>query len=480
MDAKKSPLALLAQTCSSIGKDTGPSKPIIPPIEKKDKEAYKEREGRKTESPSAKSTTSDGRKSLNPGDSRRDGISPGSKDGGSKSSFRTPPPKDIPPLVPISKSSDSSRKSPTSTSDLSKPSSSSPSTSSAPSASGLHSSNSRISVNCGNLSLEVNHQESASHALTKSSLPPSLQSVAGSLKPGEGLGHGLLPPSYAGLPLLGHHLPVDASAAHYPSLAHSALSSLSAQHHHKHGISPYVRYTTVKTAAGATTLVPVCSDPYCTHCKLTLSSAQLTPSVAGGACGAGCTQCTHDKSLPPSSLALAGLHGLPGLSPSALPGLYPHFGVLPGHHGLPYICNWVAGSDYCGKRFSSSEELLQHLRSHTSSSDAAAAAAAAAAAGLPVGFPYSSFGLSASALAAVSGHTPGSLSPNSALRQAYPRSLSPNSLLAAARYHPYGKSPLSASSLPTSGASLVGLPPSLGAYYPYAALYGQRLGAVAP
>ena len=348
---------------------------------------------------------------------------------------------------------------------------------------GNHSSNSRISVSRGNLSLEVNHHESAAHAI-KSSLPPSLQSsMTGVLKP-ESLGghHGLLPPGYASYAslLAGHHSAeasaAAAAAAHHPSLAHSALSQLSAAHHHKHGISPYVRYTTVKTATGATTLMPVCSDPYCTHCKLTLSSAQLTPTGASAsACAAGCTQCTHDKSpLPPTSLAglSAGLHGLPGLPPTSsatsglpglpgLSGLYPPFGVLPGHHGLPYICNWVAGSDYCGKRFGTSEELLQHSRSHTSSSEAASAAAAAAAAsGLPAGFPYSSLGLSASALAAVGGgHTPGSLSPNPALRQAYPRSLSPNTLLAAARYHPYTKSPLSASALPTPptpGAS--GLP----------------------
>ena len=439
--------------------------------------------GRKTESPSAKSTSSEGRKSQ--GEDRQAG-SPNKDSSNAKSSFRTPPPKDIPPLVPVTPKSDGNKtpvSSGTEGRNSSKPSASSPSasTGTVPSSSSSgQSSNSRISLNCGSLSLEVNHQESTSHALNRTSLPPSLHAAAKH----DSLGaHSLLSHSaYAGLPFLGHP---GLDPAHYSSLAaHSAL--LAAAHHKPGGMSPYVKYATVKTASGATTLVPVCSDPYCTHCKLTMSSAQLSPPTgSSSACGAGCTECTHGKQLPPhppSSLSLSSLpHSALSSSAAALSSLYPHqpFGVLPGHHGLPYICNWVAGSDYCGKRFATSEELLQHLRSHTSSGDASAAAAAAAAFS-----PYSSLGLSAS-LAAAHSHfpsTPGSLSPNSSLRQAaaaaaaYPRSLSPNSVLAAARYHPYSKSASASSSLlpPTA-------PPSLGAYYPYAAaaaLYSQRLGAV--
>ncbi|KRX93029.1 Zinc finger protein Noc [Trichinella pseudospiralis] len=29
-----------------------------------------------------------------------------------------------------------------------------------------------------------------------------------------------------------------------------------------------------------------------------------------------------------------------------------------------YVCNWMTGDQYCGKRFASGDELLQHLRSH--------------------------------------------------------------------------------------------------------------------
>merc|ERR1719340_132892 len=31
----------------------------------------------------------------------------------------------------------------------------------------------------------------------------------------------------------------------------------------------------------------------------------------------------------------------------------------------PYLCSWMQGRDFCGRRFNSSEELMSHLRSHT-------------------------------------------------------------------------------------------------------------------
>lgn len=42
----------------------------------------------------------------------------------------------------------------------------------------------------------------------------------------------------------------------------------------------------------------------------------------------------------------------------------------PGSAGgaLPYVCNWVAGTDYCGRRFGNSEELLVHVKTHTNPS----------------------------------------------------------------------------------------------------------------
>lgn len=340
--------------------------------------------------------------------------------------------------------------------------------------------------------LEVNHQEAASKSLH--GLPPSHPALAGlSAKDGlsapSALHHGLAS-SYPGLPMLGHHLPLE-SAMYHQALqsAHSGhMSGLSAAQkaavsaHGASALSPYVSYARVKTTSGATTLVPICKDPYCTHCQMTMHSAQLTSA----ACGAGCTQCNHEK-YPgvPTSLASAvsaaslsaGFHFLPpgGASSLALSSsLYPHaLGLLPGmgaasHHHGPYVCNWMAGSDYCGKRFGTSEELLQHLRTHTSSAEMASA--------LHPGLsPYA--GLAASSLSACHSHlsAPGSLSPNSLRQSGYPRSLSPSSLMAASRYHPY-KSPLS--SLPTPGmGGSSGLSSALSAYYSPYSLYGQRIGA---
>jgi hypothetical protein len=63
--------------------------------------------------------------------------------------------------------------------------------------------------------------------------------------------------------------------------------------------------------------------------------------------------------------------------------LYPPL-TAHGHSGLPLVCNWVSsGNEHCGKRFSTSEELLQHLRTHTTSSDHLSIAAAYERYGLP-------------------------------------------------------------------------------------------------
>jgi hypothetical protein len=66
--------------------------------------------------------------------------------------------------------------------------------------------------------------------------------------------------------------------------------------------SPFVSYARVRTPSGATTLVPVCRDPYCTHCQLTVQNSHLSATCTA----VGCAQCAHEKSLHNLSM---GLHG---------------------------------------------------------------------------------------------------------------------------------------------------------------------------
>ncbi|KAI8794418.1 zinc finger protein Noc [Biomphalaria glabrata] len=521
LDAKKSPLALLAQTCSAIGKDTSPSKPIIPPLDRKDLE----KSDRDCDSSANKRPGSHGAK-----DSGRD----------SKPGFRTFPPKEIPPLVPISSSEKRSASSiepksstsPNGNNGMNLSSSSSSSSSRPVSAGGHHSmggqrSSSRSSNGKSEMSLGSDHHQhsssgshhhshhknrdspassgSNSHTSTSSpSFSKPISSHSTSVMQSSPLSSssklssshqsmlGALPSAahLAGYPshlaLMTHGLDAASSSYHSALAAHSSLSSYTAAAAaaqssalkaaaagNPSALSSFVTYARVRTPSGATTLVPVCRDPYCTNCQLTLQNSHLSST-----CNApGCAQCAHEKSL--TSLSALGLHGagassmlMPSLSSasslssmsalSSLHSLYPHSALAAAaaaHQGLPYICNWVSGNDYCGKRFTSSEELLQHLRTHTSSMDVSTLAASYAGLGLP-------------SLAAAYPHLSAPLSPNS-LRRSYPTSLSPvSSLLGASRYHPY-KNPLSA---------VGGTPPTpqsfpVGPYYSPYTLYGQRLGA---
>ncbi|XP_063446041.1 zinc finger protein Noc-like [Mytilus trossulus] len=474
LDAKKSPLALLAQTCSSIGKDVSPSKSIIPSISKKDTEKDK------SSSPEVKRPGSN-----NNGSSRV--VKSPVIDTSDKPGFRTVSNKvDIPALIPSSPGQSSEK---SKTPSISSPVRSSESTTSNSTISHSITSLSVSSTSPNNLkskrcsSRDGDSKSDLNHR-TMSRLSPELStSCTTSLKPQMNPSissfHGLntYPSSYPGFPFLPPGSALDQAALHGYSAslaAHAGLglgsasaaamvaaqnSALKQQQAAAAAcLSPYVSYTRVRTPSGATTLVPVCRDPYCNNCQLTVQNSHLSST-----CNApGCAQCAHEKSLQ----NLTSL-GFPGMMPSSLPpgfhssfgqaaalsSLYPH-SALSAHQGLPIVCNWVsAGNEFCGKRFTTSEELLQHLRTHTTSADAVANNF-----GLGLNSAYHLQALNAS----------GGLSPNS-LRRSYPTSASPG-LLSANRYHPY-KTSLTSPSYPS------GQPLPLGAYYPPYALYSQRLGA---
>lgn len=409
LDSKKSPLALLAQTCSQIGADS--SKPT--PNEKKKDEDKKDKTPTPTEPP------------------RR---SPAFKPYESST-----PRKDEPEEQPRPASSQASARPSSATS------------------------------NGGSSHKEEGRRSIEASASTTPIIRSGLEVLAGHPKdvPLGTYRTGASPFLTPGYP------PFDAHPAFrgaHPSLFHpsfqipslASLSSYPGLYPSMMGTSPYVCYTRVKTAGGGEAIVPVCRDPYCTGCPYSLQNNHLLQS--GGACPPSCTQCEQAKaalsavpglsSVPPSSLVPASSL----LPPTSAASLYTSslFSAACQPRGL--TCSWMAGADsYCGKRFNTADELLQHLRSHTTASVT-----------------------EASALSMLSNplHAHAALLNSAAAHQALHRpSFSPPSLSPlAARYHPYSKPPSalgpSLSSLPPyppTALTSAGYPP--GYPSPYASLY---------
>lgn len=230
-------------------------------------------------------------------------------------------------------------------------------------------------------------------------------------------------------------------------------------------------------------LMQMCRDPYCTGCALSShhhrSLMSSTPtSTSKPSCPIGCTQCDHVSPSggatvmssagggPMSSSSMTtttnSSHSKMSAYPSSLsqsPSVaYAQLSALAAASQLPFVCNWIAtDASYCGKRFGTSDDLLQHLRTHTSNMSESMLTTAAAT-GLPPTHPL--------------------------LQRSYPTP--PLSPLSTARYHPYGKPP-SLLPPPPPGAPgfnpLAGLHPgmaphpSLAQYFSPFSLYGMpRLG----
>lgn len=107
----------------------------------------------------------------------------------------------------------------------------------------------------------------------------------------------------------------------------------------------------------------VCRDANCTSCKPQSPYGLYNPSVQQQ-CGPHCAQCENIKTEQAGAPAALQSyyyqpHGLPLFTSSQ-------------DESQPFVCNWVSGSKHCGTAFPTSEDLFQHLRTHTQIGNSAA------------------------------------------------------------------------------------------------------------
>ncbi|EDV57945.1 zinc finger protein Elbow isoform X2 [Drosophila erecta] len=264
-----------------------------------------------------------------------------------------------------------------------------------------------------------------------------------------------------------------AAASYYPpgygspySMDLMTASSLMSPHHamfKASAMNPYLNYARMKglTEQSMMAATPnVCRDPYCTGCP---ASPHYINKAAGQPCPAGCPQCEGGGggggggSASKTSGSQVGSGGsssaaAAAAAAAAASSYHAQLAALAAASQMPYVCSWI-GSDaaYCGKRFGTSDDLFQHLRTHTASVPDAVLSAAAAG-GIPPNHPL--------------------------FQRTYPTP--PLSPLSAARYHPYGKPSMLPPSLAPPG--MPGLPPhpALAQYFAPYSLYGPRMGSSHP
>ncbi|XP_060868254.1 LOW QUALITY PROTEIN: zinc finger protein Noc-like [Metopolophium dirhodum] len=183
--------------------------------------------------------------------------------------------------------------------------------------------------------------------------------------------------------------------AHSPYKSHDPLAAF--RHTYLPG-APWMPAAVSLAAAAAGKPSPSsdCKDPMCggpasgcgqqqQHAAAAAALAFATQyhpmMAAAGACPAGCVQCDHQRYL--SSLMAAA--SVPAFyAPVARP--YTCSWVIPGGHMQSSSPTTAAtesanAASLCGKSFSTSDELLQHIRTHTSAGGSAVSAAACMAAG---------------------------------------------------------------------------------------------------
>ncbi|XP_075030791.1 zinc finger protein 703 [Calonectris borealis] len=451
LDAKKSPLALLAQTCSQIGKpDPPPSSKLNAVASAGLPAAEKEPAARPAalKPPGSGDAPPEDKSSFKP--YSKGGGEPRKEGGADKAGFRVPSAA-CPPFPPHAAASPGGSRGaspqhadPKGAEEKKEPEAGKPS----PEGTGG-------GLGRGAAEAASGHGEPPSG---RKSEPPALP-PAGHVAPVSPYkpGHSVfpLPPSS-----IGYHGSIVGAYAGYPSQFVPGLDPtkpglVGSQLPGALGLPGKPPSSSPLTGASPPSFMQgLCRDPYC----LSYHSASHLGS-------SNCSSCVHDpgslKSGYPLVYPTHPLHSVhTTLSSSGTPSLPGHplytYGFMLQNDPLPHICNWVSASGPCDKRFATSEELLTHLRTHT---------ALPGAEKLLAGYPTSGLGSAASCHLHLPPAAPGS--PNT-----LPASLSLRSphTLGLNRYHPYGKS-----HLPTAGALPVPSLPAAGPYYSPYALYGQRL-----
>lgn len=250
-----------------------------------------------------------------------------------------------------------------------------------------------------------------------------------------------------GNPTSGLSYPMDVMTASALMSQHHPMFKAAAMH-------PYLNYARLKGIDPAALMTPnICRDPYCTGCP---SSPHFLNKAAGQPCPAGCPQCESNAGKS-SSLGGGGSSAAAAVAAAAASSYHAQLAALAAASQMPYVCSWIsADAAYCGKRFGTSDELFQHLRTHTASLPDSVLSAAAAG-GIPPTHPL--------------------------FQRTYPTP--PLSPLSAARYHPYGKPSMLPPPLASAPGALSGLPmpphAALAQYFAPYSLYGPpRMGSSHP
>lgn len=448
MDSKKSPLALLAQTCSAIGADSNTTKPLISPASANNNVASIDKSKKSVDTLKSQATANGSSNNLTCKPDKPNDLSFKpyelnvlSRKSSDNDSVHRPQSKTS--SVDENLSDESNKSNFKKDSRVSSRNSNRESPISAGVNGSINNNNnnhidSKSDINDNDKSLSENNKSPGLSSQKDSSPPNPARSSAelvqqhhkdlGLYKQAAAAAAGGFNPFYPpGIdpmnPAFRSGFPGAAAAALSPH--HASLMAAAAAGYPTNSSNPYLSYARIKTPTGEA-LVPVCKDPYCQGCQYSAHNQQM---LLGVPCPPGCTQCDQQK------------YGL-AMAMSSLPPNHP-FAQM----SKPFACNWIMTDGYCGRRFSTTDELIQHMKTHSPNlSDPATAASILAAqqsASLMAPYLFPGLPRSPGAAAAAAG---------------YP-STSPLSPLSAARYHPYGKP----GSIPSTYSSFN---PALSAYYP--------------